>query len=107
MAVQIVDEPAASGMTIHPLNEADEFAVSEMVRKQGAHDEIRAPRGIEGKKVCGLESDGSVCWRGKVRRLFRPRVEVNAFELYGKVALLRPPPDFPQHIAASATDIKH
>ena len=34
MAVQVVDEPAARGMTIHPLDKADQLTVSEMVGKK-------------------------------------------------------------------------
>jgi len=47
--VQIVDEPAACGVTIHPLDKADQFNVSEMVGKKRAHDKSACREGSSEK----------------------------------------------------------
>src|ERR1035441_1961191 len=77
MAVQIVDEPAACGMTIHPLDKADQFTVSKMVGKKRAYDEIGAPRRIQREDVGCLEANRGVFWRDLLSRLFGPRVKGN------------------------------
>src|ERR1035441_6104273 len=105
MAVQIVDEPAACGMTIHPLDKADQFTVSKMVGKKRAYDEIGAPRRIQREDVCCLEANRGVFWRDLLSRLFGPRVKVNPDQHKIKVPFPRPPPDSPQHISAAAANI--
>ncbi len=53
VAGEIVDEPSGHGGVLHPLNEADDFVVGEMVGEERTDDEMRGLRRRIGEYVAG------------------------------------------------------
>ena len=105
--VQIVDEPAAICMILHPLNETDEFCIRQMVREIRADDKVGAPRSIERKYVGRLVGNMHFGRRRLLGRLFRPWIKIDAAQIGLQVAPAQQFPNPSQHIAAAAADIEH
>jgi hypothetical protein len=60
MAMQVVDEPTALCRTLHPLDEFDYVGITQMMREEGAHNEVDGALRLKSKYIFGMVGNAHV-----------------------------------------------
>ncbi len=105
-AAQVVDEPAARAVRLHPAQKGPHLAVVQVVGDQRTDDEVDRFGGGEGEDVAGAEVDaerrvGRRPCGGRARR-----VEIDADQPRAEPAPRRPAVDRAQHVALAVADVE-
>ena len=91
----------------HPLQKANHVGFGEMVREEGADDEINRLVGLHAKISAATQRMALVGWRGFGGDGNGVGVEIEAGEFDGDAARASPALDAAQAVAVSATDVEN
>jgi hypothetical protein len=104
-AREIVDEPAEFSVGLHPLQEANQVRLREVVGEEGTDDEVDRLFGLESRDVGRDPTNGALRWAGLGGDGDGIGIEVEPRELDGNGASASPALDAAEAVAVSAADV--
>ena len=104
-AGEIVDEPAEFGVDLHPLQEANDVRLGEVVGKERTDDEMNWLFGLPAKDVGSDPANCAPRWAGLGGDGDGVRISIEACEFDGNAACASPATDAAERVAIAAADI--
>jgi hypothetical protein len=104
-AGEIVDEPAEFGAELHPLQEANQVRLREVVREKGTDDEVNRLFGLESKDIGRDPTNGALRWAGLGGDDDGVGIKIDAREFDRNATCASPALDAAEAVAVSAADV--
>jgi len=104
-AREIVDEPAEFGAELHPLQEANQVRLREVVREKGTDDEVNRLFGLESKDIGRDPTNGALRWAGLGGDDDGVGIKIDAREFDRNATCASPALDATKGVAVAAADV--